>query len=117
MTASAVFPGWHRPTDLKWRALPTSTHFPGGERWIRTYVSRFEGLTTIVAWEVGLGWHLSISHPERYPTWNEIRDARYDLLPDEVTMGMLLPPRAEYVNLHPNCFHLHQIEARPWQRD
>lgn len=54
-------------------------------------------------------WHLSISHPTRYPTWDEIRDARYDLLPDDVTMAMLLPPRAEYVNIHENCFHLHEI--------
>lgn len=55
------------------------------------------------------GWHLSISHPQRYPTWDEIHAARYGLLPDEVTMGMLLPPRGEYVNIHPNCFHLWQI--------
>ena len=28
----------------------------------------------------------------------------------EVTMGMLLPPKAEYVNLHPNCFHLWEVD-------
>lgn len=54
-------------------------------------------------------WHMSISRTDRYPVWDEIRDARYDLLPDEITMGMLLPPKSEYVNLHPNCFHLHEI--------
>jgi hypothetical protein len=57
-------------------------------------------------------WHLSISHPERYPTWDEIADARYELVPDEVTMALLLPPRGEYVNAHPNCFHLWQIDDR-----
>ena len=55
-------------------------------------------------------WHLSIAHPERYPSWDEIHDARYRLVPDSVTMGMLLPPRAEYVNVHPNCFHLWEVE-------
>ena len=55
------------------------------------------------------GWHLSISHPARYPTWDEIADARYTLVPDNVTMAMILPPKAEYINLHPNCFHLHEI--------
>jgi hypothetical protein len=55
------------------------------------------------------GWHLSISCVHRYPTWDEIKAARYDLLPDDVTMAMLLPPRSDYVNLHKNCFHLHQI--------
>lgn len=53
-------------------------------------------------------WHLSISHASRYPTWDEIRDARYDLLPDDITMAMLLPPKSEYVNAHSNCFHLHE---------
>lgn len=56
-------------------------------------------------------WHLSISHKDRYPTWDEIKEARYRLLPDEVTMAMLLPPRSEYVNVHDHCFHLHEIEV------
>lgn len=55
--------------------------------------------------------HLSISHPERYPTWEEIKEARYDLLPNECTVGILLPPKEEYVNIHPNCFHLHEVKA------
>lgn len=55
--------------------------------------------------------HLSISHPTRYPTWDEIKAARYALIPDEATMAMLLPPRSEYVNLHPNCFHLHEVRS------
>ena len=54
-------------------------------------------------------WHMSVSHPRRYPTWDEIREIRYAILPDNITMGMLLPPIAQYVNLHPNCFHLHEV--------
>lgn len=56
-------------------------------------------------------WHLSISHRDRYPSWDEIREARYRYVPNHVTMAMLLPPRSEYVNIHPNCFHLHEIEG------
>ncbi len=59
----------------------------------------------------GPGWHLSISHPGRYPSWDEIADARYALLPENITMVMVLPPPAEYVNLMGNCFHLHQAPA------
>ena len=55
-------------------------------------------------------WHLSISHKDRYPTLDEIRDARYKYIPDEVTMAMLYPPKAEYVNLCNNCFHLWEIK-------
>jgi hypothetical protein len=52
---------------------------------------------------------MSIAHPLRYPTWDEIKEARYRFVPDNVTMAMLLPQRAEYVNIHHNCFHLHEI--------
>jgi hypothetical protein len=55
-------------------------------------------------------WHLSISCADRYPTWDEICDARYALVPDNATMAMLLPPRSEYVNIHKNCFHLFEID-------
>jgi hypothetical protein len=57
-------------------------------------------------------WHLSIAHRTRYPTWDEIADVRYELVPDDVTMAMLLPPRGEYVNAHERCFHLWQIDDR-----
>ena len=74
---------------------------------VRVYRSGM--LTVFVATEDGK-LHLSISHPMRYPTWDEIKDARYALLPDEKTFGILLPPKAEYVNFHRNCFHLHELE-------
>lgn len=54
------------------------------------------------------GWHFSISHPSRYPTWDEQKQARYELVPDEVYMVSIMPPRSEYVNRHPNCFHWHE---------
>jgi hypothetical protein len=56
-----------------------------------------------------LRWHMSISCAHRYPVWDEIRDARYALMPDDITVAMFLPPKSEYVNLHPNCFHLHEV--------
>jgi len=113
MTAPIIFPGFPEPTDLKWRRNRADecriSALPGFERERQIYDSPIDGLRAIVAWDEREGYHLSISHPSRYPTWTEIRDARYALLPDACTMGMLLPPQAEYVNLHPNCFHLHQV--------
>jgi hypothetical protein len=93
----------------KWKEIQSPTTgckaFEKGE--CRVLVSRLP--MSGVAGFGFLRWHLSISCARRYPTWEEIKDARYSLLPDQCTMAMLLPPRAEYVNLHPNCFHLHEI--------
>lgn len=58
------------------------------------------------ATEYGKRWHLSISHPTRYPKWDEIKAARMRYIPQSVTMAMFLPGEANYVNIHPNCFHL-----------
>jgi hypothetical protein len=60
------------------------------------------------------GFHMSISHrtsdgrraPGRYPTWDEIYDARYRFCPPHLTMAMLLPPKEDYVNIHATTFHL-----------
>jgi hypothetical protein len=54
-------------------------------------------------------WHLSISRPDRDPSWGEIATARYRLLPEVPEMAMYLPPLDEYVNLHPFTFHLHEV--------
>lgn len=65
-----------------------------------------------VAKENGL-WHLSISVPYRYPTWDEIFTAWYDLVPGaghDFNGAIFLPRKSEYVNIHPNCFHVHQLE-------
>ena len=66
-------------------------------------------LRVVVSIDAGY-WHMSISHPSRYPTWDEIKEARYKYTPNEVTMAMLLPPKEEYVNVHPNCFHLWEVK-------
>ncbi len=55
-----------------------------------------------------LSWHLSISTSSRYPTWDEIKKARYDLIPHDIWMVQVLPPPEHFVNHHPNTFHLWQ---------
>lgn len=64
-------------------------------------------------------WHLSISHPSRHPTWDEIKTARYKLLPLDMAFAMILPPPEFYVNVaaQDHVFHLHEIEdtARFWE--
>ena len=75
-------------------------------------------LTVLTNVEDGL-FHLSISHrvtdedgfvrPGRYPTWDEIREAREEFCPANAVFVMYLPPKEEYVNLHPTTFHLWEL--------
>lgn len=77
-----------------------------------------DGLVAFVAREEGR-WHLSISALNgRYPTWDEIADARYDLLPGDLDFGIILPPLRDYLNLKGNVFHLWEIQdaALPIER-
>ena len=61
-----------------------------------------------------LRWHLSISCRDRYPGWEEIKDARYSLLPSGLTFAQILPPLDQYINIHPNCFHLWEVDHGEW---
>lgn len=66
-------------------------------------------LRCIVSRNPGSGWHVSVSHTDRYPTWDEVADARYRFTPNRVTLAMLLPPREEFVNVHDTTLHLHEV--------
>jgi hypothetical protein len=46
-----------------------------------------------------LRWHLTISCPDRHPTWDEIKTARYRLLGPDTVMAIILPPCQFYVNV------------------
>lgn len=59
--------------------------------------------------------HLSISHPKRYPTWDEIKEARYQFLPDDCYMALMFPPRKYWLNIHKNCFHLWEVQEAKLQ--
>ncbi|KKL90603.1 hypothetical protein LCGC14_1903060 [marine sediment metagenome] len=68
----------------------------------------FGECSVIVSKDAGK-WHLSIAHPSRYPTLDEIRDARYKFLSNDLHVAMIYPPKEEYVNVHNNCFHLWEL--------
>ena len=63
-------------------------------------------------------WHLTISTPSRHPTWDEIKIARYRLLPEDLCFGIMLPPPGLYVNLpeQDHVFHLWEMNdpREPW---
>lgn len=84
-------------------ASPAVAH---GEMWL----SPQRHLSVIVSVDDG-SLHASIAHPDRYPTWAEILSVRNWIFPAEMEVVMVLARRSEYVNLHPNCFHLWQSKC------
>lgn len=53
------------------------------------------------------GWeHVSVSLPNRCPTWVEMDMIKRLFWNDEDAVMQLHPPRSDWVNLHPYCLHL-----------
>lgn len=59
----------------------------------------------IISKDAGL-WHLTISRKDRLPTYDEMKTARYQFLPDVPYMVQIFPPKKDFVNVHQFCLHL-----------
>lgn len=60
--------------------------------------------------------HLSLSAHKRNPAYQEVKEARYELMPDAKYVAQIFPPQDEFVNIHEGCFHLWELapeEAPP----
>lgn len=62
-------------------------------------------------------WHISVSFRDhagqfcRLPNWDELKSAKYALVPEDVPMVLIFPTRkAPYVNLHSTTLHLWEAE-------
>ena len=55
----------------------------------------------------GMGWdHVSVSLPDRCPTWGEMCKVKALFWDDEDAVMELHPPRTDWVNNHQYCLHL-----------
>jgi len=55
----------------------------------------------------GRKWiHLSVAGPGRVPHWSELVDVKELFLGRDSKAIQVIPPRAEYVNIHPHVLHL-----------
>lgn len=97
---------WTRLDDLPMLGVVATVH----ERRVHDGTLR-----TIVGAEPA-GLHMSISwrpnsprQANRYPTWDEIADARDQFLSADRAFAMILPAAAEYVAVHDTTFHLHEL--------
>ncbi len=97
---------------LKQVAVPSGVyHFfkEQGSTRVQRFVSK-DGLSILYSVDKtqhGDLLHLSVSKPDRYPSWDEIVEVKEALMGDIDTM-MVIPKKEDYVNLHQYCFHVWQ---------
>lgn len=66
-----------------------------------------QGVRLLVLFSNGEGWeHVSVSHPARCPTWEEMCVVKDRFFDPEDCVVQYHPPRSKYVSLHPYCLHL-----------
>lgn len=53
-----------------------------------------------------LWWHVSVSRPDRTPTYEELTEVRSRLFRASDVVLHVWPPVAEHFSLHPYCLHL-----------
>jgi len=85
---------------------------PTAQRWFLgnlTIIRSYDGPLEMFGRMFNKVCHVSISHRSRYPTWGEIKELRYEFMPREFDAYMIFPPPSQYVNEHPNCFHLWMV--------
>lgn len=60
-----------------------------------------------VIWSFGGGWdHVSVSLPNRCPTWEEMCAVKDIFFNADETVIQYHPKKSEYVNLHPYVLHM-----------
>lgn len=72
-----------------------------------TGLFRYKGKDILITRDNGR-WHLSAStdHPIGY---YELKEVRYEFLPNDINVAQIFPPRDQFVNLAENCYHLWEI--------
>jgi len=53
--------------------------------------------------------HISMSYKDKLPSYEEMKEARYQICPDIDKMAQIFPNKEEFVNLHPYCLHLWEL--------
>lgn len=76
--------------------------------------SRRSVIVSVAVEEDARRWlHLSVAHPERMPTWEDLVDVKELFIGRRAYAFQVIPPRSRYVNLHPFCLHLFHCLDEP----
>jgi hypothetical protein len=98
---------FHVPNQYRIRTgHGASTDADGNNGCFRLHSIR-TGRTLLAIASDGAGWeHVSVSMPDRTPTWGEMCWVRSLFWDPAACVMQLHPPAANYRNLHEHCLHL-----------
>ncbi len=97
-------------TPLAWRE--TKERFGQDRAYSRVYRNAGEGLLVLASCAVygdGVPWlHVSVSRRDRkIPTWEQMSQVKRVFVGDNRTALQVMPPKHQWVNIHPGCLHLY----------
>lgn len=83
---------------------PTLGDSPRGENWGYFVMA---GMNVIAMDGKETGWeHVSVSHPDRCPTWGEMCKVKELFWMDTECVVQLHPPKHANISIHDHCLHL-----------
>ncbi len=94
-------PGYLLPPHLEWARI-TNDQGPSESETFRHLTRPLMAIRSV---DHGR-WHLSVSHRDRVPTWEELGIARDALLPEDAWLALPWPPRRYWINHNRRVLHL-----------
>lgn len=80
----------------------------GGNGWVT-----IKGKTFVVVYSNGGGWdHVSVSLPNRCPTWEEMCAIKDIFFNEDECCIEYHPAKKNYVNFHPYCLHIWKSQEK-----
>jgi hypothetical protein len=81
----------------------------------RASAYRMGGLRILADETPDVGWHVSVSHANRYPTFEEAKHIRDKLIPADITLAIIVPSPNNQ-SLNPNTIHMFEVERPPGKK-
>lgn len=113
-----------KPNEIEaWGLMPPRGHWrsmgwrwadwTGGNAMWRHPSGLLAGLSASTERDGNRWLHLSVSHAERLPSYDELAEARRAFIGGRLAY-QIFAPESEHVNIHPNCLHMWApVDHRP----
>lgn len=115
MAESPAAHGWKYDAEWRRQVVATAEQHPQVDETLKAALVfecwRRGPLAAIVAHEPlggDLRWHVSLSHQDRVPNWEELSRAGHELRPG-VVFCVGVPPRSWWININPHVLHLWEL--------